>query len=428
MFFVASFSPFFAFAQSITDLEGQIEVRQGIRESLEAQAAQIENELNQVGAEKGILQAELNRINNERKSLESSIQDTESEISRLSRQITTHESRIKKFTSDIQVHSENISRTLRSIYQKNNISLVELISKGGDFSEIFMLRDSHLRLQKPLLTLNKTIRNEKESLFEVQKILAAEQSSLAGEIEILDNQKDIIIEKENEQNAVLQETKSKESQYKDSLKTALESIAALDAEIRNFESKLAFAVNPTSLPPKGSEVLAWPLKNVLITQRFGRTVSSETLYVSGSHSGIDFRASVGTPVYAIADGTVVGVGDTDQACPRGSFGKWIFIEHDMGLSSTFGHMSSYVVSANQRVSKGQLIGYSGNTGHSTAPHLHLTIYATEGVDGGQGARITQRPSNACSGKTYTMPLAPTAAYLNPLDYLPATDSSYFKYN
>ena len=166
----------------------------------------------------------------------------------------------------------------------------------------------------------------------------------------------------------------------------------------------------------------------LITQRFGKTVSSERLYVSGSHSGNDFRAAVGTPVYAVAEGIVKGVGDTDQQCPRASFGKWVFIEHTNGLSTTSAHLSAQKVIEGQTIKKGDIIAYSGNTGRSTAPHLHLTTYATKGIDGGEGARVTTRPSAACPGSDYRMPLAPTAAYLDPLSFLPATDSSYFKHN
>ena len=66
-----------------------------------------------------------------------------------------------------------------------------------------------------------------------------------------------------------------------------------------------------------------------------------------------------------------------------------------------------------------MIGYSGNSGHTTGPHLHLTVYASNGIDGEEGARVAERPSTGCTGKTYRMPLAPTNAYLDPLLYLPA---------
>ena len=64
------------------------------------------------------------------------------------------------------------------------------------------------------------------------------------------------------------------------------------------------------------------------------------------------------------------------------------------------------------VARGEIVGYSGNTGHTTGPHLHVSVYA------GSAASVQKRPSTTCEGKVYTMPLAPTNAYLDPLYYLP----------
>jgi murein DD-endopeptidase MepM/ murein hydrolase activator NlpD len=123
-------------------------------------------------------------------------------------------------------------------------------------------------------------------------------------------------------------------------------------------------------------------------------------------------------VYAVASGTVEGTGDTDQTCYKASFGKWVFIRHNNGLASAYGHLSLIKASEGQTVSKGQLIGYSGNTGRSTGPHLHLTIYASRGTDGEEGARVTSKPSVSCPGKNFRQPMAPISAYLDPLLYLP----------
>jgi murein DD-endopeptidase MepM/ murein hydrolase activator NlpD len=125
----------------------------------------------------------------------------------------------------------------------------------------------------------------------------------------------------------------------------------------------------------------------------------------------------------VADGTVEGTGDTDKTCSKASFGKWIFIRHNNGLSTAYGHLSMIKVSEGQTVTKGEMIGYSGNTGHSTGPHLHLTVYASNGVNGEEGARVTERPSTGCSGKVYRMPLAPVNSYLDPLLYLPKSGAT-----
>lgn len=413
-------------AQNLQELEQQIQERAKERQELERQADAIRLELETTQGEKTALQAELNRINAERKSLDNTIRQTENQISSLTLKINKSEQEISRYSNEIKNHSDAIAALLRGMEHFNGMTIFEVVASSETISDIFSSRDYYVQLQKPLIERTYALELNKEYLYQTNEVLMREQEELEKEKEILGDQRSIIKNKEDEQNQVVSQVAEKESSYQISLQRTLQTIAALDAEIRDFESKLEFALNPNLLPAKGSAVLAWPIENVFITQRFGRTVSSERLYVSGSHSGVDFRAAVGTPIYSVADGIVKGVGDTDLQCPRASFGKWIFIEHDIGLSTTYGHLSSWKVTEGQQVKKGELIGYSGNTGHTTGPHLHLTVYATKGVDGGEGARVTERPSAACPGKNYRMPLAPTAAYLDPLEYLPATTSSQFK--
>jgi murein DD-endopeptidase MepM/ murein hydrolase activator NlpD len=195
------------------------------------------------------------------------------------------------------------------------------------------------------------------------------------------------------------------------LKEQLAKKTALEQEVRNYESQLKFILDPSKLPNAG--VLSWPLDDVYVTQLFGKTVAAKRLYASGSHSGVDFRASVGTPIKAMADGIILGTGDTDTTCPGASFGKWILIEHNNGLSSAYGHLSLIKVSSGTKVSRGEIIGYSGATGHVTGPHLHVTIYASSAV------KVETLPSKSCSGKTLTQPIAAVNAYLDPMYYLPA---------
>ena len=87
--------------------------------------------------------------------------------------------------------------------------------------------------------------------------------------------------------------------------------------------------------------------------------------MSGTHNGVDFRATIGTPVKSAGNGVVEGVGDTDAVCAGASYGKWVFIRYDNGLASTYGHFSVISVKEGQRVKTGDVVGYSGNTGYST---------------------------------------------------------------
>jgi murein DD-endopeptidase MepM/ murein hydrolase activator NlpD len=88
------------------------------------------------------------------------------------------------------------------------------------------------------------------------------------------------------------------------------------------------------------------------------------------------------------------------------------MEHNNGLSSTYGHLSLIKVSRGQKIKKGDIVGYSGNTGYSTGPHLHVSVYV------GSAVEVKTIPSKSCPGKTLTQPIAPTNAYLDPMKYLP----------
>src|SRR5690606_21412870 len=85
------------------------------------------------------------------------------------------------------------------------------------------------------------------------------------------------------------------------------------------------------------------------------------------HTGIDLPSPIGTPIYATGNGKVV-----ESGVERG-YGIMLKIDHGYGYETLYGHMSRYVVRKGQEVKRGQLIGYVGNTGSSTGPHLHYEV-------------------------------------------------------
>ena len=94
--------------------------------------------------------------------------------------------------------------------------------------------------------------------------------------------------------------------------------------------------------------------------------------VKKMHNGIDFAASIGTPIYATADGTI------EKAEVRFSgYGKMVEINHGFGYRTRYAHMHDFSVRKGQQVKRGDLIGYVGNTGLSTAPHLHYEVFIND---------------------------------------------------
>lgn len=87
------------------------------------------------------------------------------------------------------------------------------------------------------------------------------------------------------------------------------------------------------------------------------------------HAGLDFTAPQGTPIYATADGVVKTAGFSD-----GGYGNHVVINHGYGYETLYGHMYRVKVRAGQKVNRGDLIGYVGNTGKSTGPHCHYEVH------------------------------------------------------
>ena len=104
-----------------------------------------------------------------------------------------------------------------------------------------------------------------------------------------------------------------------------------------------------------------------ITSRYGMR-RHPILGYRRMHAGIDFRASHGTPIYAVTDGRVTYAGR------NGGHGNFVRLAHAGGLGTGYAHMSRIAVSNGQQVRRGQVIGYVGSTGLSTGPHLHYEMY------------------------------------------------------
>jgi len=111
-----------------------------------------------------------------------------------------------------------------------------------------------------------------------------------------------------------------------------------------------------------------PIQAIRISDKFGprmHPVRKKRVV----HQGIDFKANRGTPIYATADGVVEYAGYNE----RSGFGKLIILQHNFGFKTYFAHLDAIKVKSGEFVSKGQLIGNSGNTGMTTGPHLHYEI-------------------------------------------------------
>jgi murein DD-endopeptidase MepM/ murein hydrolase activator NlpD len=132
-------------------------------------------------------------------------------------------------------------------------------------------------------------------------------------------------------------------------------------------------LSPEAVAAANKLNLHWPLRHVQITSRFGKRLRD-------FHEGIDLKARAGTPVYAAQEGRVLYAGVRIRG-----YGKMIVIKHAYGIATVYAHNSKLLVGKGDYVKLGQQIATSGNTGHTSGPHVHFEV--RHGVSAVDPARL-----------------------------------------
>ena len=398
-------------------LSQQIETVRRERQALLEEQQRLQAELEAVTQESQNLGSAVKSLDTTKKKISTDIKVTQSKISAADLNIKVLENNVTAAESDIQTHKKAIVRSIQAIFEYDQRPLLLDLLAATNFSNAW-------RDRSQLEGLSVKLDEEMQSLQETKTILSFEKVkkekvkleavSLQRE---LSGQKVVVEESQKAKERLLAETKSKEAEYQKMLAENLAKQREFEEDLFRLESGLDISLDSTLIPEARPGILSWPLDNVFVTQRFGRTSGAARLYSSGSHNGVDFRATQGTPVKAMLGGVVEGTGNTDQYKGCYSYGGWVLIKHPNGLSSVYAHLSASLVTKGQGIATGDIIGYSGGTprvfgsGYSTGPHLHVGLFASQGVSIRQFVE-----SRGC--KLAFVPIADVKAYLDPLAYLP----------
>ncbi len=399
--------PHIAFADAAADIQTQIDANKQQRAALEAEIAAFQKQLDALGTQKNTLQSTISSLTLSQKQLAAQIKVTQSKIASANLTIKELSLSIGDKEASIAANQDAIAKALRSIAEDERTTLAARIISSDSFGEAWRATDETIQFNRALAKDIADLRAMRTALANNRDDVAAEKSKLVSLQNDLSLQKKSTDIQKTAQQKLLTDTKNQESTYQKIVASKKAEEAAFEAAMFELESRLQYVLDPSRIPPAGKGVLRWPLSIVALTQLFGKTSSSQRLYVSGTHNGVDFRALIGTPVRAALSGTVLAI--NYGAVPNCQYGKWVLIKHQNGLATLYSHLSDISVQKGAAVSTGQVIGFSGDTGYATGPHLHLSVYIAEAVSFKQ---------YTCRNKAVvTIPVAPPAAYLDPLVYL-----------
>lgn len=350
-------------------------------DSLKDEAAYLEQRKEEITAEIAYVEQQTADTIEKKTLLDQKIIITQEEITNANLQLQQYTVIIAEMQKDIDVAIEEeraqfqlFKDRMRAIEETGNISYWSIVFSAGSISDLL---DS-IDIVNELLAYDEKIISDlyemRAELDESQRLLEeskAEQKAVKDNLVLLEAEMegqraeaDALIIRLIEQKAGLEDF------YAELEKQEAQVAQDIDAMIARIEEeqRRAAAQGGSTNYISGTGIFTWPTPSTTyITSEFG-TRLHPTLGVYKFHTGVDIGAGYGAAIVAADSGTVITAGYNS-----GGYGNYVVISHGNGISTLYGHMSSYIVYEGQNVSRGETIGYVGSTGRSTGPHLHFEV-------------------------------------------------------
>ena len=377
----------------------ELEARQA---ELEAKQAEYQAQLNKSNSAVAEKQGEVDALVGQVESVTAEIQVCYQKISIYDQNIAEKQKAIDAANEEITENMNTLRQRIKTIYISGDVSALEIVMGAKDFSDFL----DKLQLVQYVSThdaeLINGIKKKLETISDEKKELEKDKASLEEEHTKLTDKQDELTKLLDENKETLASLQSEAQNAQMQLEISEEELSKLKPELQELvrQSQAAAAQQAAAASSDDSEEISysdngsasyssdapghvdsgggwtWPTPGCYyLTSTFGEARSYE------SHGAVDIGAPIGTPIYAANSGTVIsssndcthssaGVGGCNHG---GGYGNHVWIQHDNGYQTIYGHMISTAVSTGEYVSNGQLIGYVGSTGWSTGPHLHFEL-------------------------------------------------------
>ena len=352
--------------------------------------------------------------------LQTQIESLEARANKLELEVGQNQDRINQLKNDIGSLQARIDEKERIILSQRRL-LIEMLRDASGVTETGLVR---LVLELPseagfslkneewttqtngrLSALLAEIRAAKQNIENEQALVLHKKSEADTLQEQLDKQTEYLESTKGSKASMLSKTQTEVKKYNSIVDQLEEERDAIENEIESLESTKIGELNLKDMPAFKKGLLEYPVSKIVFSQAYGKTAfakKSKFYGKSGFHNGLDFAMPVGTKVLAAADGKVIAMGNNG----RYAYGRWMAVDHGNGIVTMYGHLSSISKSKGSSVKKGDTIAKSGNTGNSTGPHLHFTVFSAKSFE------IVPSKSVA------SVRDIPVGATVNPKNYLP----------
>ena len=381
-----------ALARKITDQKKLIASLNASQARLQGQIAQTKTKLNGITEDLAATRKQVDAMAADVAAVRKTIEALDTQLESLTAELQKIEAQEAQKKEELGARKAELADRIRQAYEAERTSMLETLLSGASFTDMLAEMSAQLdaadqaRLlaaqiatdRETLLSLHQTVEQTQAATTELSQEAGVQRDELELKLAELKKTQAKLAKLEKAVKAYLAAQKADYARMTADAAKLKKAMASAEASKKKLQKKIdqlvAAQFSHGNIPSQYNGTLIWPMSGT-VTQDFGCTgFSWEPAYGSCSHyhNGIDIVAAYGTPVRASAAGRVVYIGwnYADGADPA-----WIvIIAHASNLTTWYAHLQSrYPVRAGQVVSKGEVIGYEGNTGHSTGAHLHWMV-------------------------------------------------------
>jgi murein DD-endopeptidase MepM/ murein hydrolase activator NlpD len=352
--------------QGADSLQRKIDRKQAQIEQKKGRERVLTSEVSAFTRKIGSLQTDITVLQTKQVRLQANLDAKRAELARIQEELRRERLRLARLRRRLAEARVELANRLVQMYKEDTPDVVTVVLEADGFADLLERTEFLQRTSAQDARVISRVRDAKietkavaDRLDRLEK--RAEQVAAAIEAEVnqvVQVKGELVSRRESYASAragkaqLLANTRASRQELEDHVDSLQREQAAVIARLRG-PSNVAGPIR------QGSGQLIWPASGSISSGfgwRWGRL-----------HAGVDIPLPEGTPLRAADGGSVAIAGWV------GGYGNYTCIQHGGSLSTCYGHQSSIAVSVGQSVSQGQVIGYSGNTGHSTGPHVHFEV-------------------------------------------------------
>lgn len=357
-------------------VDGRIETLQGRAAEADRKAGVLTEELSAVAGRVRELQTGVDAQQARLRVLEGRLAGARARLGTLDRTILDQTARLERLRGQYRIALTRLEQRVRELYMTDSPDALAFVLGTASFADLLDNLDLLGRIGRQDERIAAQVRDARDGVADARRktrvarvaaarvaaTVASATTEQRGIVTRLVASRDALVAARREKSATLASIQSDRRSTLAEIDALEQQSAALAARIREAQQQLS---TPAVVSPGGSGVLAWPVSGPVTSgygMRWGRM-----------HEGIDIAVGEGTPVRAAAAGTVIYAGW------MGGYGNLVVVDHGGGLSTAYAHNAALAVSVGQSVAAGEVVAYSGNTGHSTGPHVHFEVRVNGGA-------------------------------------------------